>query len=312
MTRWSAAAGAAAWCAIAAVFFSGRGPLGPIELMFLLAPLVVVPLGVELLRFAAPPGPAAMLLRWVSWMQPIGAILLIFSFRYEPGAGAALWISGWVVVGALVGLAGLIRLAGSGSFGLETLCFVVAQLYLLVGVAWLGASRWGYVPLGFAEPIVLLTAVHFHFAGFAASMVTGATLASVRRANQRVSIVMRAAAVGVLIGPALVAAGFVLSLRLKVFAIALFSLSLVTVTLHGLPALRNVRPLFARTLVGISTSAILVGMALAVLWALGEWTGRIWIDLEHMARFHGALNGIGFSSCGLLGWLLAKREEVRT
>lgn len=311
MTRWSAAAGAAAWCALATVFFSGRGSLGPIELMFLLAPLVVVPLGVELLRLAAPPGPAGVLLRWASWIQPLGAVLLIFSFRHEPGTGAALWNAGWVVVGALVGLAGLFRLAESSPLWLERLCFVVAQLYLLVGVAWLGASRWGYAPLGFAEPIVLLTAVHFHFAGFAASMITGTTLASVRRANQRISIVMRAAAVGALIGPALVAVGFVLSLRLKVFAIALFSLSLVTVTLHGLPALRNVRPFFAKTLVGISTSAVVVGMALAVVWALGEWTGRLWIDLDHMARFHGALNGLGFSSCGLLGWLLAKREEVR-
>jgi len=312
MTLRSAGAGGAVWCALAAVFFSGRGELGPIELMFLLAPLVVVPLGLGLLSSGVPPGFPASLLRIASWMQPVGALLLVFSFQNGPGARAVLWAACWFVVGALVGLSGLLGLRESSKPPLETFCSVVAQLHLFIGVAWLAASRWGSTPMGFAEPIVLLTAVHFHFAGFATSLVTGATLASIRKAGRRFSGLISAAAIGVLVGPTLVALGFVISLRLKIFAIALFSISLMVVTLHGLPTLRHVRSLLARVLIGISTTAVLAGMTLAVLWALGEWTGRIWIDLDHMARIHGALNGVGFSSCGLLGWLLAKQGEART
>jgi hypothetical protein len=47
------------------------------------------------------------------------------------------------------------------------------MLYLPIGGAWLVASRLGIQPLGFGDTIVLLTAVHFHFAGFAAPVLAG-------------------------------------------------------------------------------------------------------------------------------------------
>jgi hypothetical protein len=45
-----------------------------------------------------------------------------------------------------------------------------------VGGAWLVASRLGMRPMGIQEPIGLLTAVHFHFAGFATAMIAAAML----------------------------------------------------------------------------------------------------------------------------------------
>ena len=48
-SRSSAKLGGILWVAIAVLVFSGRAPLGVIELLFLLAPLVVVPLGFEVL-----------------------------------------------------------------------------------------------------------------------------------------------------------------------------------------------------------------------------------------------------------------------
>jgi len=52
----------------------------------------------------------------------------------------------------------------------------MARIDLAVGGAWLVASRLGMRPMGIQEPIVLLTAVHFHYAGFATATIAAATL----------------------------------------------------------------------------------------------------------------------------------------
>ena len=43
---------------------------------------------------------------------------------------------------------------------------LAAFIYLPVGVAWAFADRLGLEPMGFSPTITLLTAVHFHYAGF--------------------------------------------------------------------------------------------------------------------------------------------------
>ena len=52
-------------------------------------------------------------------------------------------------------------------------------------------------------------------------------------------------------------------------------------------------------------------MALAVIYALGEFTGRAWITIPAMIRTHGLANAFGFALCGLIGWNAAVRHSVR-
>jgi len=54
-TRNSALFGSLLWASLAAAAGCGRGPLGIIELLFLFAPLVVVPLGLALAQAVVPP-----------------------------------------------------------------------------------------------------------------------------------------------------------------------------------------------------------------------------------------------------------------
>lgn len=57
--RWASRvslAGAFVWALLAALAGSGRAPLGVIELLFLFAPLVVVPLGLALLGICSAHG----------------------------------------------------------------------------------------------------------------------------------------------------------------------------------------------------------------------------------------------------------------
>src|SRR5205823_4251728 len=97
-----------------------------------------------------------------------------------------------VVVCALAALHGLARLASrrarhrafgasaapsartSGRFGPpQEIAIDVGLLLLPVGALWLLATRAAIAPLGFQEPIVMFTAAHFHFAGFAAPLILG-------------------------------------------------------------------------------------------------------------------------------------------
>ena len=47
------------------------------------------------------------------------------------------------------------------------------MLYLPIGAGWLVLYRLGVRPLGFADVIVLLTGVHFHYTGFVLPIVAG-------------------------------------------------------------------------------------------------------------------------------------------
>ena len=84
-------------------------------------------------------------------------------------------------------------------------------LYLSVGGIWLVLFRLGETPLALGEPIILLTAVHFHYAGFAASVLAGAT----GRALPSAGGLFRIVALGVTGGTFLVAVGFLLSPAFK-------------------------------------------------------------------------------------------------
>lgn len=129
-----------------------------VQVVLLLGPLVVVPLGI---RYSG---------AWLRFLQPIGwalfpsALLTCLPYCVPQmdllGFAAAPWLM-WCVMAAVLAFRHFI---GSSQF--SALPLLVGFLYLPVGAAWLLADRLGIHPLGFRDPIVILTAAHFHFAGF--------------------------------------------------------------------------------------------------------------------------------------------------
>lgn len=111
---------------------------------------------------------------------------------------------------------------------------------------------------------------------------------------------------GILCGPALLAAGNLLALPLLKLAGALLlaaaSMGLVVLLV---PLLPRVTPGIARVLLGVSAIALLAGMSLVAVYAVGEFTTRTWLAVPQMAYLHGTINAVGFALCGLLGWTLA-------
>jgi len=150
--------------------------------------------------------------------------------------------------------------------------------------------------------VILLTAVHFHFAGFVLPL--GGALAYGRRPRRWLEIALGAVVVGIpvtalgflglpfanWVGAMLTASGG--------FGIGLATL-LVARTLRG-PAVG-----FA-AVAGVS---LLFSMPMAVIYATGTLVWSRWLDLDTMARIHGSLNALGFALPVIVAWTL---ESART
>jgi uncharacterized protein (UPF0548 family) len=57
-----------------------------------------------------------------------------------------------------------------------------------------------------------------------------------------------------------------------------------------------------RLLFALSGLALLVGMALAAVYALSTFLARYWLTIPEMIPWHGTLNALGFALPGLLAW----------
>ena len=298
----SALLGGVVWGALAAGSLAGRIDLGTIELLLLLAPLVIVPLGLELSARLEIFPQSSSLERYARHAQFLGAPLAAASFWLLPGGAAASLASAWALVCGLLGTCGLLRLFRGGIGSLDAACGTLALIYLPVGGAWFVASRAGFSPLGFQEPIVLLTAIHFHYAGFAAPLIARATSSPLSGSSGAVRRIFRLVAVGVLACPGLLAAGFIIGPRIKLAAALLLAVSQVGLAICVLAALGTVQRWLAKTLLAFSAGSAVFAMVLAGIWAVGEYPLQPFVNLPQMARLHGIANGFGFVLCGLLGW----------
>jgi hypothetical protein len=321
--RWArvcAIAGAAAWAVIAVLARLGIARIGSIELLFLFAPLVIVPLGMELSRAM---GVGGWCLEVARRIQPLAAAMAVLAVCMPPGRKAAIVAAGWMVVCGLMawsGLTDLIRTLKTRAELVVQIALAVARIDLAVGGAWLVASRLGIHPIGIQEPIGLLTAVHFHFAGFATALIAAATLRFVTRGSfippngNRVGWGSRFswlnAIVILVIGmPYVVAAGFVISRALKMGAAVVFSVSVAAhaVILRG--CMKNVSDSTARVLLQIASGAVFAAMIFSAAYAVADFAGIYALTIPQMARTHGLLNAFGFCMTGLLGWLIEIRGQ---
>ena len=303
--RRSAIAGGAIWIGLVAASRMQWARLNTIELLFLLGPLVVVPLGLDLSVQFTGEAQIGFFIRIARKLQLPAGLCVIVSFWLPQGVGAAILTLPWLVLGCFVGLEGLMALLRGEFRKLKTACRIVSFLYLPIGCAWLTASRFGLSPMSFQEPIVLLTAVHFHFAGFAAPLLALAAGTAIEKKTFIPRRIFNVVAAGILAGPGLLAAGFVIGPRLKLAMALLVACSEAGLSLFFLALARSMRPRLAQMFVAISALSVLCAMVLAGVWAIGEFPLQPFVHLDEMARFHGTANALGFILCGLVGWTLA-------
>jgi hypothetical protein len=224
-----------------------------------------------------------------------------------PGWPAAALALPWLGVTALLAAAGLQRLAaGRGApRSLSDLCLDAGLLYILVGGLWAVADRLGLQPLGFEPVIVLLTSIHFHYAGFVLPLLVGFALGEIQ------GPVARLAGLGVIAGVPLVAVGITAS-QLGVgpwlecgASWVTAAAGLATAWLHLRLAGCRTHPLPARALWGVAALALAGSMVLAALYGARAFLPLAWLDIPWMRALHGTANGLGFGLAGLCGWWAA-------
>ena len=308
-SQLSTGLGAAAWASVAVLARAGIAPIGSIELIFLLAPLVIVPLGMELLRLDGGGRFDAIALR----VQPFCAAFAVLALWLPPGRSAAILASAWMCLCLLLAASfptnflSLSRSLSAGALRLR-LIGTIARIDLLVGGTWFLASRFGMHPFRTQEPMVLLTAVHFHFAGFATAVISAAML---RFAQQHGLEPGLKRLLPLVVGmPYVVAAGFVISPALKTGAGVVFSASVAALAIFLRFLARLTESKSARFFLEIAAVGVFAGMVLSAVYAIADVRGGNGFEITQMASTHGLLNAVGFCLPALLGWLIESSVEA--
>lgn len=306
-SRYSAFFGALVWLLLQMVWLADSYETDLIERILLLGVLVIVPLGLPLVPLSSRLAPTAYWLAVV--LQPLGAAAVIASTFVPRGFVAALLASVWLIVTIAIAFLGLWRLRQNELRSTEEVSIDAALLYLPVGAVWLVMSRLGIQPLGFGDTIVLLTAVHFHYAGFAAPLLAG--LAGRRLStSQTLQSTFRFAVIGIIAGTPLVAAGLTFSPLVGLVGSLVISIGLILLAiLVSFSILPSLRSSIAQVFLLISSLSSVPAMLLATVYAYSLATNTLIVDIPQMAMTHGVLNAFGFALCGLLGWSILHNPE---
>jgi YndJ-like protein len=207
-------------------------------------------------------------------------------------------------------LFGVTRLLSRGLHPLPETSIDAGLLYLPVGGAWLIVYRLGVQPFDYGETIILLTVVHFHFAGFAAPIVAGMAGRVLAQSKVGTGRTFPVIVVALVVAMPLVAAGITFSPWLGLAGTLLLSIGLVllavlTIT-RVLPAIISLSA-WVLLLVGALSSC--VAMVLASLYSYSLVAHVLILRIPTMAMTHGLLNAFGFATCSLLAWSTISAKE---
>ena len=275
------------------------------EVILIAAPFLIVPLGLWHLDREGVAGTGLRrqgLVYFASWCS---AILLAISLLLPTGAWAVLLAVPWMLFTYILAGIGLVHFFRHVRSLNEQLCYSAALVYVAVGGTWAVISRSGMQVMDFEPTIVLLTAVHFHYAGFALPLLSGLAIRTMTRHHlARLMILL------IIVGIPLVGVGIAGDPLVEIIAVGILSAGCVGMALVQLgTALRcSLEP--ARGLLLVSSLSLLLGMLLAVIYGIGEYRGEQLLGIPLMIPLHGIANSAGFSLAGLYGWRVLRRSAA--
>lgn len=307
VTDLSAVMGSGVWLLMTVATQTGSLPLTLVEVLVSFALLVLLPLG---LGQAATPrasgGPGPLYPPMVIAQFP-AALAAVGSLTTPVGSwlGMSLAVP-WVGVTSLMALFGGWRLLSRGVRPVSELAIDAAVLYVPVGAIALLFHRAGF-SFQFTPLLILLTAVHYHYAGFVLPLVTGLVGRHLTAGGRfpptvtgRIATVLTLLIIGNL---AVIAVGITFSPMVEVLAVAAFTLAVAGFA--GL-VLRTVVPRLprrARVLLTGAALTLFVTMTLAFAYGYSALpTTPILLTIGEMVQWHGILNAFGFALPSLLAF----------
>lgn len=234
------------------------------------------------------------------------ATLFALSVWWKP---FAVWAAlPWLLLTVAKGWSELFQFVRAPHTRTADLALLASSLYLPVGGIWALFAQLGVQPLGFSGIIVLLTGVHFHYAGFALPRLSGLWLG--RSGYGQVYVL---ATWGVIMGVPLVAVGITTSqLRLpfwiEILAVSLLACSAFVISLGQVHwAVETPMPAFPRALFLLGGVSLALGMVLATIYGWRYLFPIAWATIPAMYLWHGTLNSLGFCLPGFVAWKVLER-----
>ncbi|HEU5138786.1 MAG TPA: YndJ family protein [Bacillales bacterium] len=233
-------------------------------------------------------------------LRPAG-VLAAYSFLFPQGWGAVLLALPWFAVTLLFALSGLASIVVKKQFSLPGgLLENVALVYIAVGGTWLILHQSGLPIMDFSNAIILLTAIHFHYAAFIAPILVafvGKQLSA--KGYSWISI-------GMIISPPLVAIGITGSDITEVIGVSVFVATLFAYAVLSLfKWIPEVQPGSTKLWFAISSLSLIVAMVAAFLYDT-----RGTLTITQMVWLHGVLNSFGFAFFGALGVVRSTKRLV--
>src|SRR6266545_4290866 len=248
------------------------------------------------------------LLGFARLLQPAAAALVLGSFCAPKGVAAGFLTAPWLVMALVAAIGGVTdawRRRGVRPFDVS---LVAAQVFLPIGAVWLVLWRLGVGPRQFSPLTVSLAALHFHFNGFTAQVLIGATGRRLRGASSRLLALHRFVAVAAIAGLPLLAAGkFIPAPALRITGVGAITLGFVGLCVTSTAVAVAAQSALTRDLLLASAASAAAAVGLACAYGVGELAGRDWIGLGRMVATHGLLMSLGFTLCGLVGHLRLRR-----
>ena len=307
--RRSAVGGVVVWLLLLLADTTDSRETELIHKIVFFAVLVVVPLGLSLVA-ASNYQQGLSFLRLAVFGQPLAALASIASFFLEFGKLAALLSSAWLIITGLISLFGIMRVKSRGLNSAYELSIDAGLLYLPVAGFWLVVYRLGVQPFDYGETIILLTVVHFHFAGFAAPIIAGMN-GKVLDQVEHPRKMFAASVFAIIAAMPLVAAGITASPWLGVIGTILLSAGLVMLAVLTVGwVIPAITPFGRQLLLLVGASSSCAAMVLACLYAYSLASKTLIIDIPTMAMTHGLMNCFGFVTCSLIAWTTMAPESA--
>lgn len=227
---------------------------------------------------------------------------LLFALLPRPGNDSAYIAGGWFLWCGLMAGEALWKHLKNPLKDAGSICVMAAGVFPLIGGAWLVAHRANWTPWNFDPLIVLLTAAHFHHAGFTLPLMAGLN------AKASPGCWTRFSCVAILAGVPLVAAGITCThfgvLRfLEPFGVTVLVLGALGVAISQIRrGMSKKGGWLERAGFVVSGISLLSAMLLAMGFGLRHVVPNLALTMPQMWMIHGTLNAFGFGLCGILAW----------
>ena len=177
---------------------------------------------------------------------------------------------------------------------------VLAPMFMITGASWALFYRADFQPLDFTPTIVLLTGVHFHYAGLILMSLASNWLEEFPKHLQKLFTY------AFFIGIPLLAAGITYSHLHGPSLLELIAATWMAGTAFSFAATNiyfrlGKKKTLGNLLILIASLLLMAGMALALLFGWKAILGISWISIPWMYAVHGTINSIGFALPGVMG-----------